>query len=178
MAQRKRWTVCQVSGVISKILIKKFRFSKIDGSQDDGFCFSTDGKYLYNIERHVSSCTTALSVYETSRFERVQQLFLNDTFELTCIECDVAKNQIFVSGFTRDENRIASEYFVAILQNDRLHSITSISQKDHGFINGFKDLEIMGFTDKAKKWSYFQYTDKSKLIGIESQKILLSDYVE
>ncbi len=37
-------------------LIKKFRFSKVDASQDDNFCFSPDGKELYNIERHVDSC--------------------------------------------------------------------------------------------------------------------------
>ena len=28
-------------------LIKKFRFSKIDGSQDDNFMISPDGKYLF-----------------------------------------------------------------------------------------------------------------------------------
>ena len=42
-------------------LIKKFRFSKIDGSQDDNFIFSPDGKYIFNIERHESTTKTALS---------------------------------------------------------------------------------------------------------------------
>ena len=32
-------------------LIKKFRFSKVDCAQDDGFCFSRDGRYFYNLER-------------------------------------------------------------------------------------------------------------------------------
>ena len=45
-------------------LIKKFRFSKVDGSQDDNFIFSHDDKYLLNIERHNSSTKTALSIYD------------------------------------------------------------------------------------------------------------------
>jgi len=49
-------------------LIKKFRFSKVDGAQDDNFCFSPDGKEFYNIERHVDSLKTALSIYETDNF--------------------------------------------------------------------------------------------------------------
>ena len=36
-------------------LIQKFRFSKVDGSQDDIFCFSPDGEWFYNIERHGKS---------------------------------------------------------------------------------------------------------------------------
>ena len=54
-------------------LITKFRFSKINASQDDNFIFSPDGKYLYNIERHISSCNTALSIYNVDDFSLNKQ---------------------------------------------------------------------------------------------------------
>ena len=31
-------------------LVKKFRFSRVNFAQDDGFCFSSDGKYLLNLD--------------------------------------------------------------------------------------------------------------------------------
>jgi len=34
------------------------------------------------------------------------------------------------------------------------------------------------FTNKSKQRSAFNHTDKSKLIGIESKKIFLSDYIK
>ncbi|MCL2817623.1 MAG: hypothetical protein FWD39_04470 [Clostridiales bacterium] len=67
-------------------LIRKFRFSEVDGSQDDGFCFSRDGKYFYNIERHIASYNSCLSIYETPSYNRIKQFFLSK--EILCYHGD------------------------------------------------------------------------------------------
>lgn len=36
-------------------LVRKVKCSNVDCSQDDGCCFSADGKYFYNIERQGTS---------------------------------------------------------------------------------------------------------------------------
>ena len=56
-------------------LIKKFRFSKVDGGQHAGFCFSADGKLFFNLENHGDGFERCLSVYETKNFTLVKQLF-------------------------------------------------------------------------------------------------------
>ena len=46
-------------------LIRKFRFSKVDGAQDDGFCFSPDGKFFINIERQKDSLHSQQTIEKT-----------------------------------------------------------------------------------------------------------------
>lgn len=110
-------------------LIKKFRYSKVDYSQDDGFCFSPDGKEFYNVERHVDNCKTALSIYDTSDFSLKKRLFEKDTDTvLSTIEYD-SENQCYcVMGFFHTE--INNRYFVAKLIDDKLENITDISGKE------------------------------------------------
>ena len=140
------------------LLIKKFRFSKVDSSQDDGFCFSKDGKYFYNIERHITSCRTCLSVYETSGFTRVKQLFLSESsLVLAHIEYDNAQDRFLVLGFMRDDTGIYNYGFVAVLEGDDIKSITRLTDERYDYIHGYKDLEIVGFTPEAKKWSSLFY---------------------
>lgn len=76
--------------------IKKFRFSKVDGSQDDNFIFSPDGKYLLNIERHNLSTITALSYYNVTDFT-LKERILNedDSLVLSTIEYDKESNDYF-----------------------------------------------------------------------------------
>jgi len=159
-------------------LIKKFRFSKVDGAQDDGFCFSCDGEYFYNIERHIDSLKTCLSIYDTSSFKRVKQLFLDDTSQvLSHIEYDSQKNSLFVLGFIRGHAGTLNHRFVAQLQNEMLINITKITEEEYDFIEGYKHLEIMGFTSKAKEWSGLKYSGYN-LSQIESKKVFLSDYIK
>lgn len=162
-------------------LIKKFRFSKVDGAQDDGFCFSNDGKWFYNIERHVNDLITCLSVYDTSSFERVKQLFLEDSFQvLSHIEYDTERKSLFVLGFMRAKKGILKkgvfDYgFVAELQEEKLINITKLTDEEYDYIRDFKHLELLGFTSKAKEWSGLKY-DGYDLSNIESTTVRLSDY--
>ncbi len=61
-------------------LIYKVKFSDVDGSQDDGYCFSADGKYFYNIERQKKSFNGAISVYTTSDFKRAAMFLDEDKY--------------------------------------------------------------------------------------------------
>ncbi len=140
-------------------LIKKFRFSKVEGCQDENAIFSADGKIFYNIEHHIDSCKTALSLYDTESFELKKRLFGdNHLMVLTAIEREEKTGEIFLLGYFRDEKTgVASKFFVGQLVNEEIEELRYISQSEHMFYQAYKLLEMDGFTEKAKEWSYFKY---------------------
>lgn len=85
-------------------LIKKFRFLKVDGAQDEGFCFSKDGKKFYNIEKH-NFLHSVIAVYNTDTFERINIVDSGDEVEPKCIESDES-GRVFVLGFLRSKDPI------------------------------------------------------------------------
>ncbi len=136
-------------------LIRKFRFSKVDGAQDDGFCFSLDGKYLYNIERHGSSLKTALSVYDTREFSLIKRVLDDDDkVVVNSIECDAESGETFLLGYRRDEaTGVAAHYFVGRLDEDALADVKYISPAEHHRYRGYLGMKMTGFTKEACKWS-------------------------
>ena len=142
-------------------LIKKFRFSKVDGSQDDNFCFSPDGKYLYDIERHGESYISALSIYDTDTFELIKRLFENDpSVVLTAVEADEATAAVYLLGYLRNnesDESITRRCFIGILNNDEITQTVDISEDEGDFLWGYKSLEMNGFTESAKSWSSLRY---------------------
>ena len=153
-------------------LIKKFRFSKIDNSQDDGLCFSKDGNYFYNIEHHITGSNSCLSIYETSNFSRKKQLFISESFNLCHIEYDNVKNGLFVLGSMRKEQSDNCS-FVSVFEKDSLLNITKLTLEKFDYICAYKRLEIMGFTRKAK-----DYTFLPKGYDLENlEQVRLSDII-
>lgn len=61
----------------SLCLLKRITITRI-GAQDEGFCFSPDGSFFYNIEKPITSLRTQLGVYETNTFTKVSTLFAED----------------------------------------------------------------------------------------------------
>ena len=135
-------------------LIKKFRFSKVDGAQDDGFCFSPDGKLFFNIERQKDSLHSAISVYDTTDFSLANQILLGEDMMLNHIEFDKTTNSYYVLGFMRDTNRVIDHGFVANFEENQIKNITAISEKEYDFYCSYKHLEMMGFTEKAYEFLY------------------------
>ena len=135
-------------------LIKKFRFSKVDGAQDDGFCFSPDGKLFFNIERQKDSLHSAISVYDTTDFSLVNQVLLSEDMMLDHIEFDKTTNSYYVLGFMRDTTRVIDHGFVATFEENQIKNITAIFEKEYNFYCSYKHLEMMGFTEKAYEFSY------------------------
>lgn len=52
-------------------LLKKITVTR-DGAQDEGFAFTPDGKFFYNIEKPFSSTRTQLGIYETKHLPKLQ----------------------------------------------------------------------------------------------------------
>ena len=130
-------------------LVKKFRFSKVDGAQDDGCCFTTDGKSFVNIERHKDDLHSAISTYHTSDFSLVKQVHFDDYTALEHIEFDGNTNTLYVLGYMRDENKVFDYGFIAVFAENELCNITPITAKEHEFYNEYKNLEMMGFSENA-----------------------------
>ncbi len=135
-------------------LIKKFRFSKVDGAQDDGFCFSPDGKFFINIERQKDDLHCAISIYDTTDFSLVNQILLGEDMMLDHIEFDKATNTYYVLGFIRDADRIFDYSFVAKFEDNQIKNITAVSENEYDFYSSYKHLEMMGFSEKAYEWSH------------------------
>lgn len=159
-------------------LIKKFKFSKVDGSQDDGFCFSPDGKELYNIERHIDSCESRLSVYNTETFELKRQVIADDTnLVITTVEYDEATKAYYVLGFFRDNKTgVLSECFISKLIDDTLSEIINISESEYDFYYEYNDLKNMGFTPKAYEWHFSQ--KKYSLVELKNMNFSLAELHE
>ena len=134
-------------------LIKKFRFSKVDGAQDDGFCFSPDGKMFFNVERQKDDLHSAISIYDTTDFSLSNQILLGEDMKLDYIEFDKETNKYYVLGFMRNADLIIKHGFVAEFEDNQIKNITAISENEYDFYRSYKDLEIMGFSEKAYDWS-------------------------
>lgn len=146
-------------------LIKKFRYSKVNGGQDDDFCFSRDGKYIINLECQQDCLHHGISVYDTENFERKETLFTGRT-RLSSIECDDEGDGYYVLGS-------GNSSFIAKYENNelKLKEKASIPDEEFEFYRKFKGLELMGFTEKAFEWSYMD----CRLEGIKDKKYPLKE---
>lgn len=151
-------------------LIKKFRFSKVDGAQDDSFCFSKDGERFYNIERHKDSTNSGLSIYETKNFSVIKTFWTEDKrIQLKAIQCDSETGEIYVIGYNE------KGYFAAILQEDgpvNLVNVTPISKEVEDYYSWCISLEMDGFTEFALEWA----TEPPK--GMEYHPVRIRDLIE
>ena len=146
-------------------LLRKFRFSKVDHAQDDGFCFSPDGKHFLSIERHGDDLHTAVSVYDTDGFSLVRRIVPPVSMKLDHIEYDEEAKTYYVLGFLRDANRMMDKGFIATFDGWNVENIVTITRSEHFFYHFYKDLEMLGFTQKAYDWSYLD-------MGLEELKSL------
>ena len=112
-------------------LLKKITVTRI-GAQDEGFSFSPDGRFFYNIEKPITSIRTQLGIYETESFERIKTLFADDIrMVLESLEFDVETNRCYVLGFMRDDENVFDYGFVAIFDSEEhiIHNIHAIDKK-------------------------------------------------
>lgn len=128
-------------------LIKKFRYSKVNCAQDDGFCFSSDGRYFINIERQGDDLHSAVSVYDIGDFSRVSQLLLDENMTVSHIE--LADGEYYVFGFIRGTDRVMTNGFVGKFANGQIKDILPISEQEYEFYCDYLYLKMMGFTKKA-----------------------------
>ena len=151
-------------------LIKKFRYSKVNGAQDDGFCFSSDGKYFINVERQGDSLHSAISVYDTNNFMRISQLLFGD--KVTASHIELTDDEYYVLGFMRGNDGVLSDCYVGKFANNEIKDVKIISEREYEFYNDYLDLKLMGFTEKAYEWSHFEISlDKLRSAGHSLAKL-------
>lgn len=147
-------------------LIKKFRFSKVNGAQDDNFCFSPDSKLLINLERHIDSCHSAISVYNTEDFSLIAQIPMRDNMMVDHIEFGEKTNEYYILGFVRG---YTLHHFVAKFKDNSLTDIVKIPEEVNNFYRSYLHLKAMGFTEKKYQWL-------PNLKNFELEKLKNADY--
>lgn len=151
-------------------LIKKFRYSKVDDSQDFNACFSPDGKEFYNVERLTSS-STAISVYDTKDFSFKKQIIKSDANRiLFAIEFD--GSEAYVLFMQREQN--GNKFYISKLIDDELCYVREIPEKKHEYYFWFLILKQNGFTKKAKQFSGLRFLGYD-LTDIQNQQHTLSE---
>lgn len=136
-------------------LIKRVIASR-QGAQDEGFAFSPDGNFFYNIEKPIRSTRTQLGIYETESFSKVDTLFADDQkMFLECLELDIETNTCYVLGFMRDNNGILDYGFAGIFNHEKqtIENIRKIGD-EYGYLHAYKCWELSGFTEKSLEWNY------------------------
>lgn len=137
-------------------LIKKITITR-HGAQDEGFAFTPDGKYFYNIEKPVNSCQTQLGIYDAESFEKVRTLFTNERkMILDDLEFDIGTGIVYVLGFMRDRFDKVFDYgFVGKLdfEHGSVIDLHALDKKQYYYLRWYKSWEREGFTEKSFEWS-------------------------
>lgn len=124
-----------------RILLKKIRFGG-DSGQDEGFAFSTDGKWLYNIEDIDPHPMQLLTRYDTTSFKSEVILELDRRYgTLTNIEITETGDiyLLFVDC-------------VCMLNNNSIERMHPISLSTYHTFSKYLDWKDTGFSEKAARW--------------------------
>lgn len=162
-----------------KKLLNKFRFSDVDHSQHDGFCFSADGKYFLNIERIRSCVSTRLSIYETQLFSPVKRLFDDDnSLVLSDIEYNVFENRYYILFFVRDSQGVYKQGYVGELKENQILHRQPLDSKAYHFLESYKSLQASCFTEKSMEWSGLHYTGytNDEILKLRDRNIDMSSF--
>ncbi len=155
-------------------LVKKIVITRI-GAQDEGFSFSPDGKYLYNIEKPYFSTQTRLTKYFTSDFKVAEILFESDkNIYLQDIEFDRNTGKRFILGFMRDFIGIYDYGFIGELINNRIENIKRLNRDTYDYIRAYKSWEMYGFTKKSMEWSRLK--DLKVIVSVTLKEAFESEY--
>lgn len=137
----------------SLILLKKIRITRI-GAQDEGFAFSLDGNYFYNIEKPDLSTDTQLTIYRTTDYEAERVLFLEDNkMVLDELEFDEHTGDCYVLGFMRGADGVIAYGFIGRFIGDIIIDIKKMSYEAFHYVSEYKDWERSGFTSRNLEWS-------------------------
>ena len=152
-------------------LLKKIIVTRI-GAQDEGFGFTPDGKYFYNIEKPVDSCQTQLGIYDAESFEKVNTLFANESkMALKNLEFDKETGVCYVLGFMRDDSSGVFDYgFVGKLdaESSSVTDLHALDTKQYDYLKWYKVWEETGFTEKALKWNPLNELDSIEETSIKA----------
>ena len=148
-------------------LVKKIRIARVDG-QDEGFAFSPDGKYFLNIEQKTNSLDTQLTIYRTSDFEVVRELFQDDeSMMLQALEMDPESGECYVFGFLRDEHKVMQRGFVGKFTGEEITEVKKLDRVTYRYTRAYKSWERAGFTEKALIWSVLREHEERPAVSLK-----------
>ena len=125
------------------------------GAVDEGFGFSPNGKYFYNIEKTKNSCETQLIIYNADDFKPIKTLFADEkNMCLETLEFDDETDEVYILGFMRDEESEVIDYgFIGKLRADKIVEKKIFDCEIYDYIQAYKNWELQGFTEKSLEWS-------------------------
>jgi len=125
-------------------LLKKFR-TGINYSQDDGFDFSSDGKYLFNIERYKDDLNTRLAVYDADSLELIDVPLDSELAGgLNNLECTEGEIYLLYSGYKKS-------YICQLAEREKVNSVR-IPERLADKLSDYLDWRDSGFSPKQHDW--------------------------
>ena len=149
-------------------LLRKIVITR-NGAQDEGIAFSTDGKYLYNIENPFQSPGTQLTIYETENYTVWKTLFAEEKqMHLEYLEFSNETSNGYVLGFMRNESRSFDYGFIGKFSGEKISDIKKInSEKEYDYIQAYKAWEESGYTEKKLEWSSIKKYSEKPHVSLE-----------
>lgn len=148
------------------MLKKKISITRI-GAQDEGFSFSPDGAYFYNIEKPKISTHTQLTIYDTTDYS-IKEILFSDCNQILLdeIEFDESSNCLIL-GYFRDEQNLLDYGFVGKLIDRELHQIKKLQPDLYRYMSSYYHWKRSGFTDRALEWSPIRNYDNKPNISLK-----------
>lgn len=156
-------------------LIKKVVITRI-GGQDEGFDFTNDGKYFYNIEQPFTTIRTQLNKYSTKDFNIVETLFSNrKELFLENIEFNNETNDCYVLGYIRNKDGVYDYGFIGQFYDNEIVNIRKLENSIYDYVRGYKCWEESGFTEKSLG---VHLRKVKKIINISLKELFLNENLE
>lgn len=133
-----------------KILVGKNK-RKSKETQDDGCCFSPDGKFFINLEAN-ENFYYSIVVYDMNFFEEVKRYDFKNDISFSVIEYNQRESCYLVLGYWRFEEE--NVYFIAKFCEGRIFDIRELEEERYDYIFWYKEIESSGFTEKSIEWFF------------------------
>jgi len=146
-------------------LIAKWPLARKD-SQDHGFCFSSDGKYLFNIEMAAKTVSTELAVYDASTLQETARYFSGKA-DLLYNSVEPCESGVCLLGMTRSE--AGTLCFVEKLVDGQIVRRRELSEAEHRELQIYATLKLYGFTQNIIELYRPLYEMELMLRGITGQ---------
>ncbi|MEN6420031.1 MAG: hypothetical protein ABFC73_14035 [Clostridiaceae bacterium] len=128
-------------------LVQKTRMRRPNNQpQDEGFCFSPDGKLFWSLE-YQNDLTTHLVSYDTSTFAETGRFFEGGRYVFSHIE-PTADGGYDLLGFRREPGEDDNSYWLVRFDGEKIVSRKSLTSFVCQRASTLKKIELGGFTER------------------------------
>jgi len=128
-------------------LVREVRMRRPNSQpQDDGFCFSPDGKLFWSLE-YQNDLTTHLVSYDTKTFAEAGRFFEGARYVFSHIEPN-AEGGYDLLGFRREPEADDNSHWIARFDDKRIISQTPLNRSVYQRASTLKKIELCGFTER------------------------------